>query len=712
MRAHLRPHLRVALPIALLLIASVGAVSASAATTSTGLTCTNNSGTEGSDVIYGTSGNDVLCGFGGNDTIFGGGGNDTIDGGGGNDAIDGGTGIDVLYGGDGSDTILGGAGADTFSGGTGADTVSYGDHTTAVTVTVDGSANDGSSSEKDNVKSDVETVIGTSGADKLTGGATADTLVGMGGNDTISGSTGDDVLEGGAGTDTLVGGDGDDTLLGGASADTLTGGKGIDTVSYEGSICNVTANLDGVANDGCLKEKDKISTDSENLTGGSGDDVLTGSATSNLLDGGMGADTLSGGGGADALYGAEQNDVLDGGAGADYLDGGAGINSCAINLGEGDTADLTCDSSGPVLRAVSVNPTSVDTSADSAGVEVTMRVTDDLSGVTRIACQFTGPSGALLGAAGSDADLLRTSGTALDGTYVIGAILPRYSAQGRWVLTYCVLFDVAHNWSEVVPTGEFLQTGAGDALAPVVRSFSVTPSSVDTSSGDATVTLTVRVTDDLAGVSDSTEPTWNGGYAGIDCYIDSPDWDVRLRFNDMVRTSGTSLDGTYTSSKTLPRNSQQGIWTLTSCVVTDRANNRFDDRIMASVVTQTGAGDARGPVVQWVSVSPSVVSSTSSDVALTATARVTDDLAGVQSFRCEFASPNRWDAVTFRFDAASRISGTDLDGIYETTATLPRYSAPGLWVILAGGAGGLCVAVDSARNSLQQYPVSQFEVTN
>jgi trimeric autotransporter adhesin len=85
----------------------------------------------GNDTISGGEGNDTLLGdqdvaqlaseFHGNDLIDGGAGNDAIAGHGGDDALYGGVGDDVLQGGEGDDLLIGGAGADYLEGGAGAD---------------------------------------------------------------------------------------------------------------------------------------------------------------------------------------------------------------------------------------------------------------------------------------------------------------------------------------------------------------------------------------------------------------------------------------------------------------------------------------------------------------------------------------------------------------------------------------------------------------
>ncbi|TXC69765.1 hypothetical protein FSB78_01395 [Sphingomonas ginsenosidivorax] len=130
--------------------------------------------------------------------------------------------------------------------------------------------------------------------------------------------------------------------------DVFDGLAGNDTLAADASV---TANLtiDMVA--GTLSGTG-IGSDTfrnfENVTGGSGNDVITGDNNANTLNGGAGNDTLTGGGGNDTLnggagddrlFGGTGVDQLNGGSGNDYLDGGAdaGDNSLSGGLGT-DTA--------------------------------------------------------------------------------------------------------------------------------------------------------------------------------------------------------------------------------------------------------------------------------------------------------------------------------------------------------------------------------------
>jgi len=207
----------------------------------------------------------------------------------------------VLRGGSGQDLLSGALGADVFLGGSGIDTVTYQARTAAVTVRVDGVALDGQPNEQDDVRTDVENVIGGRGNDVLIGSAAANRLSGGGGTDQLFGLLGNDVLDGGA------------------AADRMFGGVGVDTATYAARTSSVIVSLDDLANDGQPGEADNAHSDVENVIGGGAADRLTGSASPNRLEGRSGSDRLLGLNGADTLVG---------GADADFGDGGNQIDVC------------------------------------------------------------------------------------------------------------------------------------------------------------------------------------------------------------------------------------------------------------------------------------------------------------------------------------------------------------------------------------------------
>jgi hypothetical protein len=279
----------------------------------------------------GGTGNDLMRGRGQPDELIGGAGQDSLDGQVGADAMSGSEGDDIVLGGPDGDTINGGTGADDLRGGDGTDTVTYAGYgsTQGVTVTLDDVANDGNPTadggRADNVRSDVENVIGGSGDDVLNGSPLANSLTGR------------------AGTDTLNGRDGGDLLDGGSGPDLLAGGTGIDTSSFASRTTGVIVTLDDAANDGNADDASADNVRTENVTTGSGDDTITGNGDFNELDSGDGADhveggaspdTIDGGPGNDTLSSGDGNDTIDGGDGNDFLAGGRNHN--VLNGGDGD----------------------------------------------------------------------------------------------------------------------------------------------------------------------------------------------------------------------------------------------------------------------------------------------------------------------------------------------------------------------------------------
>jgi Ca2+-binding RTX toxin-like protein len=160
----------------------------------------------------------------------------------------------------------------------------------------------------------------------LEGGNQNDLLRGGAGNDTLLGGTQDDDLNGGGGNDSLDGGSEDDSLDGGVGADTMVGNTGIDFATYADQTGPVSVTLDGLANDGGVPDSfaDNVSTDVENVKGGSGADTITGSTLNNELTGNAGNDTLDGGAGNDKISGSAGDDRLLGNVGDDKIFGGDG----------------------------------------------------------------------------------------------------------------------------------------------------------------------------------------------------------------------------------------------------------------------------------------------------------------------------------------------------------------------------------------------------
>lgn len=263
------------------------------------------------------------------------------------------------------------------------------------------------------------TIIGTGGANTLTGGATADTLIGLGGND---------ILDGGAGNDLLIGGSGNDTYRYGR-------GYGNDVIDNSGGnnkdvdliqLTNLTASqirLTRIGNDlvlsvlasgetltvrQCFLDADHaidgivfadgtrwgVKEALANLyylpvTPTEGADIINGNPTD---------DTLFGLGGNDQLFGNYGNDTLDGGAGNDRMEGGQGNDTYVVDAA-GDVVVEAAAAGDDLVRA------SISYTLGSNVERLTLTGSGNLDGVgNALDNTLTGNSGnnRLDGAAGND----------------------------------------------------------------------------------------------------------------------------------------------------------------------------------------------------------------------------------------------------------------------------------------------------------------------
>jgi subtilisin family serine protease len=117
-----------------------------------------------------------------------------------------------------------------------------------------------------------------------------------------------------------------------------------DTLNAAALSTGATIILNGAVNSRIDGTTARVDASIENVIGGLGSDVVTGSARANLLQGRDGNDTLSGGSGSDDLRGSNGADRLDGGTGRDVLTGGNGADRFVFTAAPGLTdADTILD---------------------------------------------------------------------------------------------------------------------------------------------------------------------------------------------------------------------------------------------------------------------------------------------------------------------------------------------------------------------------------
>jgi Ca2+-binding RTX toxin-like protein len=260
-----------------------------------------------------------------------------------NEALNGGAGNDFINGLSGDDKLSGGAGADVLMGGAGFDTADYSGSDAGVIVRLWNGTGVGGHAQGDTL-SGIESVNGSAFRDSLIGSTSlvGDALNGGAGNDYINGLSGNDTMSGGAGSDVVVGDLGDDVFVAqvGDGDDVYYGDDGSDTLDMSAITANSTVDLGtGALGRGSVSSaetgEDTVWT-IENVITGSGDDVITGSGSVNVMVGGDGDNTFRFQSAADAdgdiIIGFNPSDKLDLG-GIDADPGAAGSQSFTIVSG-------------------------------------------------------------------------------------------------------------------------------------------------------------------------------------------------------------------------------------------------------------------------------------------------------------------------------------------------------------------------------------------
>lgn len=392
-------------------------------------------GAPGDDVLHGQGGDDVLFGQGEPDSLFGGGGEDILRGGDGDDQLAGGADDDLLYGESQDDRLEGGAGSDVLFGGAEHDEI-YG-HT--VTGAGDDDARDFLYGDFGLGHPDRDPILdGRSGDDHLFGQGGDDLVVGEEGRDTASGGGGDDLvlgdfgqalldadgvpthvfplLIGTGGADDLSGDAGADLVMGGSRGDVLAGGSDGDVligdhafIVFSGTEGRLRVIGGAVARITPLDLSDDTGG-GDQILGGAGDDVAIGSVNAG------GVDRLFGESGDDVLLGDngelrfdEDGDVasfdrvlltsttlggrdeISGGAGADLAIGGVAGDTLfgdGAEPGEDDGSDILIGDHGEVtfdgtygrllvLGSAVETIRTLDTTNDTAGADTLYGDDDD-----------------------------------------------------------------------------------------------------------------------------------------------------------------------------------------------------------------------------------------------------------------------------------------------------------------------------------------------
>ncbi|MBI3784665.1 MAG: hypothetical protein HY270_14830 [Deltaproteobacteria bacterium] len=209
------------------------------------------------------------------------------------------------------------------------------------------------------------------------------------------------------------------------------------------------------------------------------------------------------------------------------------------------------DTTPPTLVNLSFSSVTIDTSAGEATVSITAHIVDTQSGFSSGTVNFFQlGSGQVRGGFFG-----LVSGTPSDGVYTGTVTFQQYAANGVWEARL-VLFDNlgnARSYSETdlvsagFPSEIDNAAAVADTTPPMLASLSFSPATIDTSAGEATVSITAHIVDTQSGFSSGTVNFFQLGSG-----------QVRGGFFGLV--SGTPSDGVYTGTVTFQQYAANGVW--------------------------------------------------------------------------------------------------------------------------------------------------------
>jgi hypothetical protein len=319
-----------------------------------------------------------------------------------------------------------------------------------------------------------------------------------------------------------------------------------------------------------------------------------------------------------------------------------GSRMCACNpgfMGDGVTCSPVAsgeDTTPPTLTALSFSPSSIDTTSADATVTVSYSAIDDLSGIQRIEVDFTSPSGSQVRLQ----DCLPAGGpTSLSSTCSV--TFQALGEAGAWTAEV-LLWDVVGNHRYLSPTDlqvlgfpstvSVSSSEVKDSTPPTLTALSLSPATLDTTSANATVTVSYSATDDLSGIQrievDFTSPSGS-----------------QVRLQTCV-PNGSPLSVSSTCPVTFQAFGEVGAWTaeviLWDVVGNHRSLSPTDLQLLGfpSTMIVSSNQDTTPPLLTALSFSPASIDTTSADATVTVSYSATDDLSGIQRIEVDFTSPS------------------------------------------------------------------------
>ena len=239
---------------------------------------------------------------------------------------------------------------------------------------------------------------------------------------------------------------------------------------------------------------------------------------------------------------------------------------------------LIADSEGPVLSNFIVSPSTIDVTEGDVTITFFIDATDETGVTTTYRPSINNAATNAGGPAANNWELI--SGTNQDGTWQATMTIPSTQGASEWYL-YSQSFEDIYGYSSALETdgtggadngGLTVINSNSESNAPVLSNLTVSPDTVYTLDGDTVITFTIDATDET-GVTTTYRPSIINAETGAGGPA-AEDWEL---------VSGTTQDGTWQATMTIPETQGASTWYLYS--------QSFEDSFTNSAALET---DNRG----------------------------------------------------------------------------------------------------------------------
>ena len=345
----------------------------------------------------------------------------------------------------------------------------------------------------------------------------------------------------------------------------------------------------------------------------------------------------------------------------------------------------------PQLQNLRILPRSVNLLTGPQVVTFVVEVTDDFNGLLEGRLELFNAAGDPQVSTTFNGNFPEV-GDSNAGTYEVILEIPDDAGFGQW-RAEVTLTEASTNATrryglggEAFPVkgSEFFHAGdpaATDTQAPLARALEVTPGGVNVSLGAVVATVTIQITDAVAGFL----------FGDVDVYNPDGGSTGNYSFGIGDRISGDDFNGIYQVQITIPQYAMPGTWKV-GCNLRDADDNvhRYPSNIQfpsevdeTFTVINNGAIDTSDPVVTSMEVAPAQINTSNGPAQVQVTVSIQDDLSGIKDAYAYFYDPaGDFQSGFFTFlNGANRISGNDIAATYQFSKTLPQGSAMGRWEV-------------------------------